>query len=99
MPIKYLPQFSDADLFQLVNIVLPAWALLMLMPAARITKGVVTLVASLLSLLYVLLLVTTMMDSDAFGMKEMFTYEGVVKLLSNKATALPAWVHFAAFDL
>ncbi|GAX83532.1 hypothetical protein CEUSTIGMA_g10957.t1 [Chlamydomonas eustigma] len=100
MPIPLFSQFSDEQLFQLVNVVLPAWVLLIISPKWKTTQAVVTLAASLMCLLYALLLANTLLSPTSdIQIQDMFSYDGVARLLSAKSTVLPAWVHFAAFDL
>ncbi|PNW76247.1 hypothetical protein CHLRE_12g542150v5 [Chlamydomonas reinhardtii] len=38
-------------------------------------------------------------EDGAPDFSEMFTLEGVSKLLAKKSAALPCWTHYAAFDL
>ncbi|KAG2438373.1 hypothetical protein HYH02_010828 [Chlamydomonas schloesseri] len=38
-------------------------------------------------------------EDGAPDFSEMFTLEGVSKLLSKKSATLPCWAHYAAFDL
>ena len=56
MPIPYLA-LSDEQLFQVVNVILPCWLMLMLIPTSRITHALCVLSTFLLSVLYVALLV------------------------------------------
>ena len=102
MPVPFFAHLSDADLFPIVNIVIPAWILLVLGPRWKITQAVVGLTALLLSLLYALLVYTAVVkhlsESADFSM-DTYDWVGVAKLLSQPGTVLPAWVHFVAFDL
>lgn len=74
MPIQGLP-FTDAELFQLINIVLPGWILLVLLPKWKGTTAYCTLAAFLLSVLYALLLHNKMSSSGGMDLKEMFTLD------------------------
>ncbi|KAL4452587.1 hypothetical protein ABPG75_008249 [Micractinium tetrahymenae] len=98
MPVPGL-SWSDAELFQLTNAVLPAWVGLMLFP--RLGVPLATAVACLMSALYIATVIGTFsspeLEENLFAL--MTSYEGVVKLLHTRAAVLPAWVHYAAFDL
>ncbi|GIL49597.1 hypothetical protein Vafri_5927, partial [Volvox africanus] len=101
MPIHGVP-FTDEQLFNLVNIILPGWLLLALAPRWRHSQTVSAVAAIAMSLLYAALLISSLFFSksdEKLDLADMFTYEGVVRLLANRAAALPCWVHFAAFDL
>jgi hypothetical protein len=74
--------------------------LLVIGPKWKTTQAVVTLAASLLCLLYALVLANSLLNPTSdIQIQDMFTYDGVARLLSTKNVVLPAWVHFAAFDL
>ncbi len=99
MPIPGLA-FTDAEIFPAINLVLPAWVLLMLVPKAKLTQAVVNLVTLFLCLLYVLLIYTAITAAGTdFSFNDMFTMEGVASLLGKSSNALPCWIHYAAFDL
>lgn len=99
MPIPGLP-FSDEQLWNLLNGVLPAWLLLAVAPRWRHTIPIVTLTAAFYSLLYVGAMAGSISDTGSqVSVADMFTYEGVARLLSSRSAVLPAWVHYVAFDL
>jgi hypothetical protein len=101
LPAGLLPHLGDAELFQAINIILPAWLMLMLAPKLPLTEVVVYACTAAVCLLYVLVMASIIMGSSGepvdFG--ELFSYKGVARLLAKEQTALPAWAHFAAFDL
>ncbi|GLI64650.1 hypothetical protein VaNZ11_007977, partial [Volvox africanus] len=101
MPIYGVP-FKDEQLFSLVNIILPGWLLLLVAPRWRHSQTISAVAGIAMSLLYAALLISSLFFSksdEKLDPADMFTYEGVVRLLANRAAALPCWVHFAAFDL
>ncbi|KXZ53374.1 hypothetical protein GPECTOR_7g1270 [Gonium pectorale] len=101
MPIYGLA-YTDKQLFDLINVVLPAWLLLAVAPKWRHTKTVSAAAALLMSALYTALLVSFMVappDGEVLDFSDMFTLEGVGRALSKKTAVLPCWVHYAAFDL
>ncbi|KXZ53373.1 hypothetical protein GPECTOR_7g1269 [Gonium pectorale] len=101
MPVLGLPH-TDAQLFDLINVVLPAWLLLAVAPRWRHTKTISAAAALLMSALYTATLGTVMIAppaGDKLEVKDFFNLEGVGRALSTKALVLPCWVHYAAFDL
>ncbi|GIL73539.1 hypothetical protein Vretimale_5250 [Volvox reticuliferus] len=101
MPIHGLP-FTDEQLFNLINIVLPGWLILAVAPRWCHSQPLSAVAALLMSLLYAALLLSSILfseSSERLDIADMFTYKGVVRLLANRSAALPCWVHFAAFDL
>ncbi|KAG2492772.1 hypothetical protein HYH03_008936 [Edaphochlamys debaryana] len=102
MPIYGLP-LEDKQLFDLINVVLPGWLSLVLLPRWRYSQNVAAASALVMAVLYTALLLSSMFAPQEGAAKielsDMFTYEGVVRLLSTPAAVLPAWVHYAAFDL
>ncbi|PRW33664.1 serine threonine- kinase receptor R831 [Chlorella sorokiniana] len=99
MPVLGLP-LSDEQLWDVLNGVLPAWLLLAVAPRWRYTIPIVTLTAAFYSLLYVGAMAGTIAGGDsAVDFADMFTFEGVARLLSERSAVLPAWVHYVAFDL
>ncbi|MDJ0921641.1 MAG: ABA4-like family protein [Henriciella sp.] len=87
--------------FTLINmLVLPAWAMLILIPGARITK---TLVHSMLwplvmGAIYTVSLVAAM----GFGVSDPeagFTLSGVTALFQHPNGVITGWTHFLVFDL
>eukprot|EP00798_Chlamydomonas_sp_ICE-L_P025600 gene25600-11252_t len=99
MPISGLP-FSDADIFPFLNVILPAWALLMILPGSKITHAVVKFVALGLSILYVALLANSLAKPGSeFSLSDFASLKGITELFKQKDAILPCWVHFCAFDL
>lgn len=89
---------SNDQLFQLSNlIVLPAWLLLILVPRWKWTgRIVISVVVTILSLLYVFLVFRAIQPGDlaSFG-----SLDGVTGLFSEKGAVLAGWIHYLAFDL
>ncbi|MEW5297597.1 MAG: hypothetical protein WDW38_006771 [Sanguina aurantia] len=99
MPIKYLSS-TDEDLFSYVNLVLPAWILLILLPRWKVTPLVVNATVGGFCIMYALLMATQLTgEAQTLSFQDMLSYEGVAKLFTTRAMVLPCWVHFAAFDL
>ncbi|KAJ1625992.1 hypothetical protein T492DRAFT_1036055 [Pavlovales sp. CCMP2436] len=89
---------SDASLFPLVNLVLPAWLCLIFLPRWKYTKPVVKYTAVVFAALYVALLVPVLCSSA--GLLSQFTsLDGIVNLFSKPSAVLVGWIHFVAFDL
>ncbi|KAI3430273.1 hypothetical protein D9Q98_004869 [Chlorella vulgaris] len=97
MPIPGLP-FPDEQLFTSLNCCLPAWLLLMLAPRWRFTMPLVCITASIYAALYVALIAHTIMEGGSEKI-DMFSFDGVARLLSTRSAVLPAWVHYIVFDL
>jgi hypothetical protein len=90
---------TDETIFAIVNYsVLPAWALLVLLPGHVITKRVVHsgAYAVVLGVAYALLLF-----GDHPGPQEssFFTLEGVTRIFTTPRTIIACWVHYLIFDL
>ncbi|KAL4438969.1 hypothetical protein ABPG77_006906 [Micractinium sp. CCAP 211/92] len=98
MPVPGLP-FTDGQLFQLTNAVLPAWVGLLLFP--RLGVPLATAVSCAMSALYIATLIGTFSAPELAEnpLALMTSFEGVAKLLGTRAAVLPAWVHYAAFDV
>ena len=101
MPLPFFTHLTDAELFPLINIVLPAWVLLALGPKWRLTQAAVNVSALLMCLLYALLIYTALMrpGAVAISFSDMNSWQGVAKLLGTEGAVLPAWIHYVAFDL
>jgi hypothetical protein len=89
----------NADqLFSLANMaVLPGWLALALWPLWKwADRFIVSVVVTLLAVLYVYLLATSFRPADfsSFG-----SLDGISKLFGNKRLLLAGWVHYLAFDL
>ena len=99
MPIAGL-DLTDAQIFQGLNLVLPAWLLLILLPRWKFTHSFAIFTAVGFSILYTLLFITMLLQPVGdFSFDKFFTYEGVKEALSSPEVVLPAWVHYVAFDL
>ena len=99
MPVTLL-DLSDEQLWLANYFVLPAWALLILLPHRRFTHRVVVASVALLALLYVLMLLGLTRDKrPSFSTSEFSTLAGVHRLLSDKSNVLIAWTHYLAFDV
>jgi hypothetical protein len=87
------------QLFQIANaVVLPAWLLLIIAPHWKWTSRiVVSVVVTLLALLYVYLItgsISSFGDFESFG-----SLEGIMQLFGDPGAVLAGWVHYLAFDL
>ncbi|MFN7545790.1 MAG: ABA4-like family protein [Acidobacteriota bacterium] len=83
------------DLFRIANlVVLPGWALLLLVPHWRFTQRVCALALPLLlGSLYIGLM------SAGLGEGGFDSLENVMKLFRQPRAVLAGWVHYLAFDL
>lgn len=91
--LSNLPKISNEALFQAVNVVLPAWLLLIVAPHWRSGGQRLAFYAiAFLSLLYTLLLMNIIVKQ---GVKDLidhfFTYGGVRQLLCHPDAALLTW--------
>ena len=97
MPLLGLP-YDDAQIFQTVNLCLPAWILLGVAPRWRFTQPIATGTALAFAALYTWLAVTQITTNNMRDL-DMTTLDGVSQMLSTKDVVLPAWVHYVVFDL
>ena len=75
MPIVGL-NFSDQEIFDGLNLVLPAWILLVVAPRWRVTHWIVDMTTFAFCLLYTGLFATLLLQSEtSFDFKEFFTYQ------------------------
>ena len=99
MGISFLDLTND-ELFPVTNWVLPAWALLALLPRWGYTFPLVKLFALMYSVLYVALMLDTMVFHPiGFSIDDFKTLDGLLKLFSNKGALFGGWVHYIVFDL
>eukprot|EP00955_Chlamydomonas_euryale_P064069 358848-Chlamydomonas_euryale.AAC.11 len=98
MPLPFL-SYTDDDIFQCLNGVLLAWALLIVAPKWRPTQAIVLLSAMFYSALYAALIFNMIYQGGALDFAAMSTLPGVAKLFATPEAVLPAWVHYIAFDL
>lgn len=99
MGISFL-DLTDDELFPVTNWVLPAWALLALLPRWGYTFPIVKIFALMFSVLYVALMLDTMVFNPiGFSIDDFKTLDGLLKLFSNKGALFGGWVHYIAFDL
>jgi len=93
-------ELTEQQLFDSVNLVLPAWILLVLLPRWRFTQGFASLTAVAFCLMYTAIALTNLTKADnQFAFSDMFHLEGVKRVLASPEMALPAWLHYVAFDL
>ena len=87
--------------FLVINaLVMPAWALLIFLPRAQITKAAVhsMLLPVVLGAIYAVLLIGAM----AFGLSDPdagFSFSGVQALFDHPNGVLVGWSHYLVFDL
>jgi hypothetical protein len=75
MPVLGL-NLSDQQIFDGLNLVLPAWIMLVVAPRRRVTHWIVNLTVFAFCLLYTSLFATLLLQSETtFDFKEFFTYE------------------------
>ncbi|EFN52519.1 hypothetical protein CHLNCDRAFT_138923 [Chlorella variabilis] len=96
MPIVGLP-FTDAQLFQLQYLVMPAWVSLWVAPRWKHTLPLVKATATFYLTLWVLLTATAICKGGI--VLDFWTYQGVFNLLTKENIVLPVWVHTLVFDL
>jgi hypothetical protein len=90
---------SNELIFTVLNLsVLPAWALLWLLPRHAITRRIVHsgLYPCMLGLAYALLLFG---DRPGPQGANFFTLEGVARVFTTPRTIIACWVHYLVFDL
>ncbi|KAF5826630.1 hypothetical protein DUNSADRAFT_2497 [Dunaliella salina] len=98
MPLPFLPQVPDEQLFQTVNLVIPCWIMLAIFPNNKMTKLLVILSSLFFCALYASLLIPMIMDGGV-DFKDFMSLQGVAKAFSTYRVVLPSWVHFCVFDL
>ena len=90
---------TDAALFPAVNLVLPAWLLLIFLPKWKYTKPVVKYTALSFAALYVLLSVPLLCGSGGAGLAQMGSLKGITALFAKESVVMVGWVHYLVFDL
>lgn len=99
MGIPFLNVTED-EIFPVVNLVFPAWALLALLPRWKYTMPVVRMVALSYSFLYVALLSDVLFVHPInVSMNDFNSLDGLLNFFSYKSAMLVGWVHYIAFDL
>lgn len=92
--------FSDAALFPCVNLVMPAWLLLILLPRWKHTKTFVKATALAFAVLYVALFIPLLGASGSGGYYEkMMSLAGLTELFAEPSTVFHGWIHYVVFDL
>ncbi|CAM9663034.1 unnamed protein product [Choristocarpus tenellus] len=101
--IPGLDHFTDETLFTMCNqMILPAWIIMILAPKWKMRGTIVWTTVLFNSLAYALVFGSALAASkDGVGTiyADMGTYKGVVDLLGRAQFALPAWIHYLAFDM
>ena len=99
MGIPFL-KFTEDELFPIVNLVFPAWALLALLPRWKYTAPLVRMVALSYSVLYVVLFFDMMvLNPINISASDFNSLDGLLNFFSYKSAMLVGWVHYIAFDL
>ena len=99
MGIPFL-KFTEDELFPIVNLTFPAWALLALLPRWKFTAPVVRMVALSYSVLYVVLFFDMMvMNPISISASDFNSLDGLLNFFSYKSAMFVGWVHYIAFDL
>jgi Domain of unknown function (DUF4281) len=99
MGIPFL-KFTEDELFPIVNLVFPAWALLALLPRWKYTAPIVRMVALSYSVLYVVLFFDMMvLNPINISANDFNSLDGLLNFFSYKSAMFVGWVHYIAFDL
>jgi Domain of unknown function (DUF4281) len=99
MGIPFL-KFTEDELFPIVNLVFPAWALLALLPRWKYTAPIVRMVALCYSVLYVVLFFDMMvLNPINISANDFNSLDGLLNFFSFKSATFVGWVHYIAFDL
>jgi hypothetical protein len=101
MGVPYL-NVSDDQLYNAVALAAPAWLMLMFAPNHARRQEVVRYTILGCCVLYTLLMgdVLRKKGFHFFGdMRQSMNLAGIRNVLANRDAALPAWLHFVAFDL
>ena len=87
-------------LFNLAQFVILAWALLIFLPAWRVTRWFArsAVVPAVLALFYVVGIVALISNAGFGFVRDFGSADGVAKLMAQRDIALVAWIHFLAFD-
>jgi len=99
MPLPFLPEIRDDQLFHCIAPVIVAYACVVFVPRWRHTNAIVHGFVFFYSLLYALLVgqrlaVAPVPDGAGFN-----SLSEVVALFSDKDIVFAGWVHYIAFDL
>ena len=95
MPIPHIP-FTDYELFNTINLIIPAYLLLAIAPKTKLTKIVCSLEVGYFSLMYIGLIVNAIMTSEEKS--DFTTLDGVIKMFKNPEAVMAGWIHYVAFD-
>jgi Domain of unknown function (DUF4281) len=100
MVLPYLP-FTDEELFQTLNLALPAWLLLAILPRWKYTQFIAGAIALFFAAMYFGLFVDTMFfhPLPGVGFESFASLDGIVKMFSHKSAVFGGWVHYVVFDL
>jgi hypothetical protein len=96
-----LPEISPSTMYLVLNLgILPFWALMILLPHARITETLVhsVMMPLILGVTYAWLLATalSMPAPEGAGFSSL---EGLMKLFTVEMALVAAWSHYIVFDL
>jgi hypothetical protein len=96
-----LPEISPSTMYLALNLgILPFWALMILLPHARITETLVhsVMMPLILGVTYAWLLATalSMPAPEGAGFSSL---EGLMKLFTVEMALVAAWSHYIVFDL
>ena len=96
-----LPEMTPANMYLMLNLgVLPFWAILMLLPHARITEQVVHSIALplILGVTYAWLLATALTSPAPEG-AGFASLDALMKTFSVEIALVAGWAHYLVFDL
>lgn len=96
-----LPEMTPANMYLMLNLgVLPFWAMLMLLPRARVTEQVVHSIALplILGVTYAWLLATALTSPAPEG-AGFASLDALMKTFSVEIALVAGWAHYLVFDL
>lgn len=98
--MKLLPLIAGMtarDMWPLVNLVMPAWLLLAVLPRWKWTPTLTLIPPLIHAAMYMFSIATLMLTADEQG--DLFTFEGVVAAFKDPNVVFIGWVHYLVFDL
>ena len=87
------------DLWPTVNLVLPAYLLLVLLPRWKHTATVTLIIPAIHGFIYTLTLVATVTKADPIEGAGFDSLQGVYAIFRDPNSVFAGWIHYCAFDL
>mmetsp|Transcript_13667 Transcript_13667/g.24766 ORF Transcript_13667/g.24766 Transcript_13667/m.24766 type:complete len:173 (+) Transcript_13667:41-559(+) len=99
-PFALVGGYNAAELWPLVNLIMPGWLLLMFAPRWKHTPALTLLGPIFFAALYSLLSVSEIfLNAEPSGAKiDMSTLDGVVQLFTEPSGVFIGWVHYLVYD-